>query len=76
MIDLAIFCGMVVFYFWDGESNTARKEACIAMLAYVAYMILYRYIPPFPLGTSLHMKQLYGLIPLLSFGAIVFPHAN
>ena len=71
MISVAVFCVIVVFYFWYGESDTSVKEACIAMLAYIAYTILYLFVPPFPSGTSSQMGQLYGFVPLLSFGAIL-----
>lgn len=76
MISVAIFCVIVGFYFWYGESDTSVKEACIAMFAYIAYTILYLFVPPFPSGTSSQMGQLYGFVPLLSFGAILFPHFN
>ena len=76
MISVAVFCVIVGFYFWYGESDTSVKEAGIAMLAYIAYTILYLFVPPFPLGTSSQMGQLYGFVPLLSFGAILFPHFN
>ncbi len=76
MISLAVFCVIVAFYFWYGESDTSAKEACVAILIYIAYTILYLFVPPFPIGTSSQMGQLYGLVPLLSFGAILFPHFN
>ncbi len=76
MISLVVFCVIVGFYFWYGESDTSVKEASIAMLVYIAYTILYLFIPPFPLGTSSQMGQLYGFVPTLSFGAILLPNLN
>lgn len=76
MISLAVFCVIVGFYFWYGESDTSVREARIAILGYSAYMILYLFVPPFPLGSSSQMGQLYSVIPLLSVGAILIPNIN
>ncbi|WP_332400659.1 hypothetical protein [Vibrio metschnikovii] len=76
LIDVAIFCILVGFYFWYGESDTSLRQAIMAMFLYIMYLIFYMYIPPFPAGISSQMGQLYGLIPLLSLGAILFPNLN
>ncbi|KLV04099.1 hypothetical protein ABT56_15930 [Photobacterium aquae] len=64
------------FYFWSGEDNPSRREAYWAMAVYGIYIVIHTLVPPFPIGTSSHFGQLYGFLPMISFGAILFPHFN
>ena len=76
LIDVIVFVVLVGFYFYSDGSETSRKEACIAIGVYGAYLAIYQLIGPFPEVTSKYMGQLYGFLPMLSFGVILFPHFN
>ncbi len=71
-----VFVVLVGFYFYSEGSETSRKEAVLAFGVYGVYLIMYLLIGPFPAATSKYMGQLYGFLPMLSFGAILFPRFN
>ncbi len=64
------------FYFWSDNSETPFKEATIAIAVYVSYLVLYLLVEPFPAVSSKYIGQLYGFLPMLAFGAILFPQLN
>ena len=76
MIDVVILVVLVVFYFYSEGSETSRKEAILAIGFYGMYLVVYLLIGSSPAATSKYMGQLYGFLPMLSFGAILFPHFN
>ncbi|SON52334.1 hypothetical protein [Vibrio tapetis] len=76
MIDVIVFVALTGFYLFSDGSETSAKEAGMAIGVYGVYLIIYRLVGPFPEVTSMHMGQLYGFLPMLSFGAILFPHFN
>ncbi|HHY0422905.1 TPA: hypothetical protein ACVU4V_004640, partial [Vibrio parahaemolyticus] len=76
LIDVIVFVVLIGFYFYSDGSETSQKEACIAIGVYGTYLAIYQLIGPFPEVTSKYMGQLYGFLPMLSFGVILFPHFN
>lgn len=76
MVEIAVFVALVGGYFWVEGSETSLKEALIAMAIYALYLVVYLLVEPFPALSSKYMGQLYGLLPALSFAAILFPHFN
>ena len=76
MLEVMVFVALGAVYLFVEGSETPLKEALIAMAYYGLYLIVYLLIEPFPDMTSKYMGQLYGLLPALSFGAILFPHFN
>ncbi|MGO1298788.1 MAG: hypothetical protein ACTMIA_16050 [Vibrio sp.] len=76
MIDVIVFIVVVGCYFCSKESETSNKEAGMALGYYGFYLVVYLLVGPYPAMTSKYMGQLYGFLPMLSFGAILFPHLN
>ncbi|WP_234909849.1 hypothetical protein, partial [Vibrio anguillarum] len=76
LIEIIVLIVLVSFYFCVEGSDTSFKEASVAIGLYGIYLVVYLLIEPFPAATSKHMGQLYGFLPALSFGAILFPHFN
>lgn len=76
MIDVVVFIVIVGFYFYFQGSETSLKEAGVAFSFYGIYLVVYHLVGPFPAATSKYMGQLYGFLPMLSFGAILFPNFN
>ncbi|MCG3731043.1 hypothetical protein [Vibrio cincinnatiensis] len=76
MIDAVVFVVLIGFYFYFEGSETPLKEASIAIGTYGLYLVVYHLISPFPGLTSKYMGQLYGFLPMLSFGMILFPNLN
>ncbi|CAD6367299.1 MULTISPECIES: hypothetical protein [Shewanella] len=74
MINIVIFCVIVILYF--GFEQHRDRQAYMAILLYGVYILIYEFVPPFPSVTSSHIGKLYGLVPMLSVGAILFPHFN
>ncbi|MFW7525717.1 hypothetical protein ACODM8_16480 [Vibrio ostreicida] len=76
LIDVVVFVVIAGFYLYSEGSDTSRKEAGVAIGVYGTYLVIYLLINPFPMATSKSIGQLYGFLPMLSFGAILFPHFN
>ena len=76
LIDVIVFVVLIGAYFYSDGSETSQKEAYIAIGVYGTYLAIYQLIGPFPEITSKYMGQLYGFLPMLSFGGILFPHFN
>ena len=76
MLGAIAFIVLVVCYFSFEKGDTSAREAIVAMLFYSVYLCVYLFVPPFANGTSTHMAQLYGLVPIISLAAILFPHFN
>ena len=76
LIDVVVFAVLVGFYFYFAGSETSRKEAGLAMAIYGTYLVVNHLVSPFPAATSKYMGQLYGFLPMISFGAILFPSFN
>lgn len=76
MIDVIVFVVIIgIYFYWQG-SETSLKEAVIAVSFYGFYLVVYHLVGPFPAATSKYMGQLYGFLPMLSFGTILFPNLN
>lgn len=76
MISLLIFAVLLFFYFRYNEGDTSVKEAVAAMLLYAAYWVIYVFVPPFAPISSSHLGKLFGMVPLVALGAILFPYFN
>ncbi len=76
MINLLVFCAIVVFYFWSKESEISPVEAMFALGFYAIYIVVYLFVPPFANASSSQMGLLYGLVPAVSVSAVLFPHFN
>lgn len=76
MVVISAFIVLVVFYFFSEGSETSLVGAMTAMGLYGGYLILYHLIAPIPDFTSRFIGLLFDCLPLVSFGAILFPHFN
>lgn len=75
-LSLVILVVLVLFYFVGGGSSTPVKQVYIAAGFISVYLLVLAWVPPFPSVTTSHFGGLFGLVPMLSFGAILFPHCN
>jgi hypothetical protein len=76
LIELPVFIFLCGLYFFIDSTNTSLKEAGIAFVVYSIYIVIYKLVTPFSPYPTQYAAKLFGLLPLLSFGAIVFPHFN
>ncbi|MBF9002852.1 MULTISPECIES: hypothetical protein [Vibrio] len=75
-MNLLVFTFLVCLYFHLNNSDTPPKEAYSAMIFMGFYLVVFTFIPPFPDIRSTYMSALYQGVPMLSFGAVLFPHLN
>jgi len=76
LFDVIIFSVLVGLYLCLKTHTPSRNEAYLAIIVYGSYLICYQWIGPVPQSMTKYMGLLYGLLPLLSTGAILLPHLN
>lgn len=76
MLPAAVVLILVVFLFSLNNGERIDTDAYIAIAFICCYLFIYLWLPPQPEYTSIKMGQLYVVVPLVSFGAILFPHFN
>ena len=76
MILIGVTLGLVTFFFYFNRGEFIERQAYFAIAFMALYIIVYLFVPSQLNGTSVQTGQLYEYIPLISFGAILFPHFN
>ncbi|ACA87754.1 hypothetical protein [Shewanella woodyi] len=67
---------LVAFFFHLNRGEFIEKQAYFAIAFMALYIVVYLFVPSQLNGTSVRTGQLYEYIPLISLGAILFPHLN
>lgn len=73
---IVIYCVMIAFYFWWEGRDEWSVSTFLAIAVCGGTLIFYVLIPPYPGVSTNRLGLLYGFVPLLSLGAILFPHLN
>ncbi|MCH8497695.1 MAG: hypothetical protein LAT63_04425 [Marinobacter sp.] len=68
-------CTLIILYMVMGDKQEAPWSTLAAILVKAAYLILL-VLPPHPTLTAGKLGPAFGLVPLVSFGAILFPELN
>lgn len=76
MMLIGVALGLVAFFFYFNREEYIERQVYFAIALMALYIVVYLFIPSRLNGTSVQTGQLYEYIPLLSFGAILFPHFN
>ena len=71
-IALLILASAYLIYNW----HQLEKNAVWALLVTAIYLIAYLFVPPTLEITSMRVGLLFGYVPFVSLGAILFPQLN
>ena len=74
-VGLTASCTLVILYVVMGDRQEAPWSTLAAILVKAAYLVLL-VLPPHPALTAGQLGLAFGLVPLVSFGAILFPELN
>ena len=76
MIEITVASALIVLYLVLNRENAYEVQVAVASVFMVIYLAIYLYVPP-KLGiTATHLGQIFGFVPGISFGAILFPELN
>ncbi|MBC7192062.1 hypothetical protein [Marinobacter sp.] len=76
MIELTVFLTLVALYLYFNRGEPIEPEVLGATLLMAVYLAIYLYVPPALTMSSRHIGQVFGYVPAVSFGAILFPELN
>jgi len=76
MMLIAVSLGLVIFFFYFNRGEFIERQAYYAIAFMALYIAAYLFVPSQLNGTSVQTGRLYEVIPLMSLGAILFPHFN
>jgi hypothetical protein len=76
VIEITVASALIVLYLVLNRENAYEVQVAVASVFMVIYLAIYLYVPP-KLGiTATHLGQIFGFVPGISFGAILFPELN
>ena len=76
MIEITVASALIVLYLVLNRENAYEVQVAVASVFMMIYLAIYLYVPP-KLGiTATHLGQIFGFVPGISFGAILFPELN
>ncbi len=76
MIEITVASALIVLYLVLNSADVYEVQVALASAFMVIYLAIYLYVPP-KLGiTATHLGQIFGFVPGISFGAILFPELN
>lgn len=76
MILISVALGLVMCFLYVNRGEYIERQAYCAIVFMSLYIAIYVFVPSQLSGTSVRTGQLYEYIPLVSLGAILFPHFN
>ncbi len=76
MVEFTAFVALVSMYLLFKRDEPLERQAVFATLVMGAYLATYWFVPPTLTVTTRHLGQIFGFVPLMSFGAILFPELN
>jgi hypothetical protein len=76
VIEITVASALIVLYLVLNSADVYEVQVALASAFMVIYLAIYLYVPP-KLGiTATHLGQIFGFVPGISFGAILFPELN
>lgn len=76
MIEITVAIALLTLYLVFNREETYEIQVVFASIIMTIYLMVYLCVPP-KLGiTSTHLGQIFGFVPAMSFGAILFPNLN
>lgn len=76
MIEITAASALIVLYLVSNREDVYEVQVAFASAFMAVYLTIYLYVPP-KLGiTATHLGQIFGFVPTVSFGAILFPELN
>ena len=76
MVELTVFLTLVALYLYFNKGEPIEPEVVGATLLMGVYLTIYLYLPPGLTISTRHIGQIFGFVPAVSFGAILFPELN
>ena len=76
MVLIGVALGLALCFFYVNRGEFVERQMYCAMVFMALYIVVYLFLPSQLNGTSVRTGQLYEYVPLVSFGAILFPHFN
>lgn len=76
MVLIVATLSVIMLFFYFNRNEYIERQAYFAMAFMALYIVVYMFIPPQLVGTSVRIGQLYEYVPLVSLGAILFPYVN
>lgn len=70
------FLIMAILYFYWNRHEPLDKYAIFATVFIVVYVLIYLFLNPPYLSPNRHIDTLLIILPLVSYGAILFPEIN
>ena len=70
------FLIMAILYFYWNRHEPLDKHAIFATVFMVVYVLVYLFLNPQYFSTNRHIDTLLMILPLVSYGAILFPEIN
>ena len=72
---LAFLIMAILFFYWN-RHESLDKHAIFATIFMVVYVLVYVFLNPPYFSTNRHIDTLLMILPLVSYGAILFPEIN
>ena len=76
MFEFMIFVVLICTYFVINHRYLVEIQAILAMVLMAVYLLLYLFIPPQISITTAQIAKGFTMVPMLAFGAILFPQAS
>lgn len=76
MIESIGFLGLASLYVYFNRHEPFEFNVACAIVAAAIYLATYMLAPPKLEVTSMRLGAMFGYVPLVSFGAILFPQIN
>ena len=72
---LAFLIMAILFFYWN-RHESLDKHAIFATIFMVVYVLVYLFLNPPYFSPNRHIDTLLMILPLVSYGAILFPEIN
>lgn len=76
MIEITVAVALLVLYLIFNRGEAYEVQAVFASVIMATYLVVYLCVPPKLAITSTHLGQIFGFVPAVSFGVILFPDLN
>ena len=76
MLEVTVPCALIVLYLVFSRGKIYDVNVIWASVFMAAYLLMYLYMPPTSVYLSSHAAGLFGVMPAVSYGAILFADLN